>query len=71
MTPLAGTPDCSAGVSGVFSSPLSASNSWQEITGTALVPAGVRSISVRLVLFKPYGQSAAEALFDDVIVSLR
>jgi hypothetical protein len=61
--------DCSGAIAGVFASPASATNAWQSVTATAQIPAGVHSAAVRLVLLKPFGQTSAEALFDDVLVT--
>jgi hypothetical protein len=61
--------DCSGAIASVFSSPASASNAWQSLTATAQIPAGTHSASVRLVVLKPFGQTSAEALFDDVAVT--
>jgi hypothetical protein len=33
-----------------------------------VIPAGVDSIAVKLIVQKPSGQTSAEALFDDVVV---
>jgi hypothetical protein len=61
--------DCSGSIASVFASPSSTTNAWQSVTATAQVPAGTHSAAVRLVLLKPFGQQAAEALFDDVVVT--
>jgi hypothetical protein len=60
--------DCSGPIASVFSLPSSTTAAWQTVTASALVPAGVRSAAVRMVVLKPLGQTAAEALFDDVLV---
>ncbi len=61
--------DCSGGVTSTYSLPLSAASSWTKISATATTPAAVQSVAVRLVIVKPYTQTAAEALFDDVVVA--
>ena len=58
-----------AAQSSVFSSDPSAMNTWQPIAASTTVPAGAHSVSVRLSVLKPVGQSSAEALFDDVLVT--
>jgi hypothetical protein len=61
--------DCSGGVTSTYSLPLSAASSWTKISATATTPAAVQSVAVRLVIVKPYTQTSAEALFDDVVVA--
>ena len=39
------------------------------MSDTVTVPGGVQSTAVRLVLIKPYLQTTAEALFDDVVMN--
>jgi hypothetical protein len=63
------SPDCSGALAGAYSLPLSAATSWQKVTATTTVPAAVHSAAVRLVVLKPFTQQAAEALFDDVVVT--
>ena len=58
--------DCSGAIAGASMTPSSATNGWQMVTSSAQAPAGAHSMAVRLELFKPIGQSAAEALFDAV-----
>jgi hypothetical protein len=42
--------------------------SWQAARGTVKIPAGTRSVNVRLTISKPLGlQASVEALFDDVL----
>jgi len=61
--------DCSGGVTSTYSLPLSAASSWQKVSATATTPADIQSVAVRLVIVKPYTQTSAEALFDDVVVA--
>ncbi len=61
--------DCSGSLAGSSMTPSSTTNGWQLVTSSALAPAGVHSMAVRLELFKPIGQSAGEALFDGVKVT--
>jgi hypothetical protein len=61
--------DCSGTSSGAFSLPASTTNAWQSLTASTQIPANVHSASVRLQVLKPFGQSSAEALFDDVAVT--
>jgi hypothetical protein len=49
--------------------PASTTNAWQSLTASTQIPANVHSASVRLQVLKPFGQSSAEALFDDVAVT--
>ena len=53
----------------MFSTPVSVSSSWQLVTATAQVPNAARSVSVRLAVLKPIGQTSAEALFDNLTVT--
>jgi hypothetical protein len=64
-----GSPDCSGAIGTVFSTPASVSSSWQLLTAAAQVPGGARSVSVRLAVLKPIGQTSAEARFDNVTVT--
>jgi hypothetical protein len=61
--------DCSGSFAGTFSSQAASPTEWQTLVGVPQVPANVRSLLVRLVVLRPAGQSAAEALFDDVVVT--
>lgn len=61
--------DCSGSIAGVFSSVPSVSAIWQAVVASTQAPAGARSVLVRLAVLKPIGQTAAEALFDNVSVS--
>jgi hypothetical protein len=63
-------PNCGGGVTGSFSLPLSANASWTDLGATTTVPAGVQSAAVRMVVVKPYLQTTAEALFDNVVMNL-
>jgi hypothetical protein len=63
------TPDCTGGITASFSLPLSANASWSTLASTTTIPAGVQSASVRLVVVKPYVQTTAEALFDNVVMN--
>jgi hypothetical protein len=64
-----GSSDCSGGVSGTFSLPLSATATWTTDSASTQIPSGVQSVSVRLVVLKPYVEQSAEALFDNVVVA--
>jgi hypothetical protein len=61
--------DCSGPIAGSATTPSSATNAWQKVTGSAQAPAGAHSMAVRLEVVKPLGQTTAEALFDAVSVS--
>jgi hypothetical protein len=41
---------------------------WQVVQAELTVPSGARSMWVRLVVSKPFSQTALDALFDDVLV---
>ncbi len=60
--------DCSGSVAGLFSSSSFTPTTWQTFNYVAVIPAGVDSIAVKLIVQKPSGQTSAEALFDDVVV---
>jgi hypothetical protein len=59
--------DCSGAPASSTSLPLSAATSWHDVMATVTMPAGVQSAALRLVVLKPYVQTSAEALFDDVL----
>ena len=61
--------DCSGAIASAPMTPSSATNGWQMVKGSGQAPAGVHSMAVRLELFKPIGQTAAEALFDAITVT--
>jgi hypothetical protein len=61
--------DCSGAIAGSGATASSATNAWQKVTGSAQAPAAAHAMSVRLEVTKPYGLSAAEALFDAVQVT--
>jgi hypothetical protein len=61
--------DCSGSIAGAASTPSSATNAWQKLTGSGQAPSGAQSMAVRLKVVKSIGQTAAEALFDAVAVS--
>jgi hypothetical protein len=61
--------DCSGSIASSVSTPASATNAWQLVTGTAQAPSSARSASVRAEVIKPIGQTSGEALFDAVMVS--
>jgi hypothetical protein len=63
------SPDCTGAQLTVTASSAAAANTWQRVTGSATAPAGAQSMAVRLLVLKPVGQQAAEALFDDVQVT--
>jgi hypothetical protein len=48
---------------------VSAVDAWKTARGQVKMPAGTRSVWVRLVVAKPLAQSSFEALFDDVLVT--
>ena len=61
--------DCSGVIAASPMTPSSATTGWQTVSGSGQAPAGVHSMAVRLELFKPIGQTAAEALFDAIAVT--
>jgi hypothetical protein len=63
------SPDCSGSIASVFESPAATAGTWQTVSGAVQVPAGAGSMAVRATVYKPAGQSSAEALFDDISVS--
>jgi hypothetical protein len=60
--------NCSGATIGTYAPDWSARDSWGDVTGTAQIPPGAGSVAMQLVVLKPYGQTAAEALFDDVLI---
>ncbi|MFL5306541.1 MAG: hypothetical protein ACJ8F1_15095 [Polyangia bacterium] len=64
--------DCSGAPSGTFASPqVAAVGVWQPVSGSPQLPAGTQSMSVRLTVTKPAGQTGGEARFDNVDVTKR
>ncbi|HVZ71342.1 MAG TPA: hypothetical protein VHJ20_03120 [Polyangia bacterium] len=59
--------DCSGAIVDSFDTPTSSDATWKTVTGSPVVPTGIGSMRVRLTVRKPIGQTAAEALFDDVV----
>ncbi len=68
-----GSTDCSgSALSVVASTPSFATvTAWQEVYASASAPSGAHSVAVHLLIDKSIGQSSAEALFDNVMVSLQ
>ncbi|MBC8132627.1 MAG: hypothetical protein H7X95_06570 [Deltaproteobacteria bacterium] len=64
--------DCSGVPSGTFMLPLADVNltGWRVLQGRMAIPAGTRSLLVRLVVLKPFKQAATQALFDNVLVKV-
>jgi hypothetical protein len=61
--------DCSGAQLGSFSTVWTAMTAWSEVMGSTLSPASTQSVGVELFIGKPSGQSSAEALFDQIILS--
>jgi hypothetical protein len=63
------TADCTGAAAGSYALPLSANASWKTLSDTVTIAAGVQSTRVRLVVLKPYLQTTADALFDNVVMN--
>ena len=62
--------DCSGAILASFPGARSATvGAWQAVTASGAAPTSAHSMIVRLVMLKPRGQTAGEALFDDVLVN--
>lgn len=67
--PFFATADCSGSQITSYTSPLvSGQGAWQLTKGTMTAPAGSKSMSVRLVVIKPFKQPALKVLFDNVLL---
>jgi hypothetical protein len=64
-----GSADCSGANLSAFQTGMSVTNGWQTMKGSIQVPSGALSMAVRLTVYKPLGQTTAEALFDNVSVT--
>jgi hypothetical protein len=60
--------DCSGASIGSFSSDWSAQDTWGDMAASTQIPTSAHSMAVELVVLKPYGQTAAEALFDNIVL---
>jgi len=69
------SPDCSGAPNSVVTPSLVAvtasAGNWQEVHAMLPTPAGTASISVRLVVVKPFVQDVTQALFDNVLLKAR
>lgn len=69
------TPDCSGPPNAVVSPALiaasGASVNWQQVQLMLATPAATSSISVRLVVVKPFSKPSAQAYFDNVLLKVR
>jgi hypothetical protein len=67
--------DCNAGVAGTdlsFTTPLTtAVDKWTEVSGRFIVPPGVGSMQVELVVGKHFAPRSFKALFDNVLVQAK
>lgn len=64
--------NCAATVVGFFASPsVGDKDVWREVQGVATSAIGARSMSVRLVVLKPFRLAPSKALFDNILVKAR
>jgi hypothetical protein len=61
--------DCSGSLTATVTTPSASAATWQSVSAPATIPGSTHSMRVRLVTFKPIGQTSAEALFDDVVLT--
>lgn len=63
---------CAGDPAGTYAGPLvDAVDAWRPVEGLATAPAGARSMSVRLVVVKPFRAAPARALFDNVLLKVQ
>lgn len=64
--------DCVGTVSAAHSTSLHDSQpGWRPLQSVMMVPQGIRSMAVRLIVVKPFRQAAVTALFDNVLLKAR
>jgi hypothetical protein len=67
------TADCSGAINGTFMPPLADSNpsGWRVLQSSIPTPGSTRSMSIRVVVLKPFNQAPAQALFDNILIKPR